>query len=88
MVFAAKNCHVDVMELLLQHRATVDLKTTVSGKIHFSQLTITVITYEFSYVFFCLKIYLISIYITIICIVIIMTLSFFINSFCRVIKHL
>ena len=34
------------MESLLQHRATVDLKTTVSAKIHFSQLTIIVITYE------------------------------------------
>ena len=55
MLLAAAGGHVDVMESLLQHRATVDLKKTVSAKIHFSQLTITVITYEFSYVFFCLN---------------------------------
>ena len=50
------NGHVDVMESLLQHRATVDLKTTVSAKIHFKMLAITVINFEFSYIFYLLNI--------------------------------
>ena len=56
MLLAAKNGHVDVMESLLQHRATVDLKKSVSAKINFKMLAITVINFEFSYIFYLLNI--------------------------------
>ena len=45
LLLAAAGGHVDVMESLLQHRATVDLKKTVSAKIYFFTFTISVITY-------------------------------------------
>ena len=48
MLLAAQNGHVDVMQSLLQHRATVDLKKTVSAKIKYTLLIITVINFEFS----------------------------------------
>ena len=50
MLLAAQNGHVDVMQSLLQHRATVDLKETVSAKINFKMLTIIVINFKFSYI--------------------------------------
>ena len=56
MLLAAANGHVDVMESLLQHRATVDLKKTVIAKINFKMLAITMINFEFSYIFYLLNI--------------------------------
>ena len=56
MLLAAENGHVDVMESLLQHRATVDLKKTVSAKNNFKMLAITVINFEFSYILYLLNI--------------------------------
>ena len=51
MLLAAQNGHADVLQSLLQHRATVDLKKTVSANIKYKLLTITVINFEFSCIF-------------------------------------
>ena len=88
MLLAAEYGHVDVLQSLLQHRATVDLKDTVSAKINFNELTITVINFEFGYIFFLFKIFEINWSPSIFCIVIIMTLSSHITAFCRMVVHL